>query len=332
MRGSTRPRCRLVATRLDRMPPSAPAELTNAGCSTSSAGRAAKMANCFCTATPARVDSTTAADRTGSDSQMMVRSSASRARNDTTNTAMLSATMVQARVVVTEPRPSSLVARNSAGMVMTSPSVDTVGATRLSMSQPRRTAPSDSSTVAARTTRLASTPPTTEMRARSSTPIALSTPKPTEITLGHHGQEQRQHERERQGGQHVLAQHRLPAERHAERAGVDGGGDPVPEGAEDVAPQPDGGGHHHQQARQVLERAGEGSQHRARHQAGAGVEEQGDQALARRVARSDPRRSTRRRPRSRGRGIQEGSRRAIVAECLCTGSGRPRAAGRTGSP
>ena len=67
--GSTRPRWRLVATLLDRMPPSDPAELTNAGSRTRSAGSAAKIASCFSTARPASVDSTSAAAMTGSDSR-----------------------------------------------------------------------------------------------------------------------------------------------------------------------------------------------------------------------------------------------------------------------
>ena len=289
------------------------------------------MANCFCTATPARVDSTTAADRTGSDSQMMVRSSASRARNDTTNTAMLSATMVQARVVVTEPRPSSLVARNSAGMVMTSPNVDTVGATRLSMSQPRRTAPSDSSTVAARTTRLASTPPATEMRARSSTPIALSTPKPTEITRATTA---RNSDSTNVSDREASTFWPSTDSRRNDTRNV-----PVwmeveirfPKAPKMLPRSPMAAG-------TITSRPGRSSNVPVRDPSTAPatrlVQELKNRAtrLWRAASPVGPRRSTRRRPRSRGRGIQEGSRRAIVAECLCTGSGRPRAAGRTGSP
>ena len=68
-------------------------------------------------------------------------------------------------------------------MVTTSPSVETVGATRLSRSHSRRTAPIDSTTVAASTTRLAIRPPTIEMSTRSRTRIVSATPKAIETNL-----------------------------------------------------------------------------------------------------------------------------------------------------
>ena len=55
----------------------------------------------------------------------------------------------------------------------------------------------------------------------------------------------------------VLAEHGLAPQRPAERAGVDRRRDPVAEGAEDVAPQPDGGRDQHEQARVLCERAGD---------------------------------------------------------------------------
>ncbi len=68
-------------------------------------------------------------------------------------------------------------------MVTTSPSVETVGATRLSRSQSLRTAVTASSTDAPSTTIDARIPPRTLIRTRSSSEIDPSTPKASDTTL-----------------------------------------------------------------------------------------------------------------------------------------------------
>ena len=118
---------------------------------------------------------------------------------------------------------------------MTSPSVDTVGATRLSMSQSRRTAPTDSSTVAARTMKLASRPPRIDTRARSMMPMAFSMPKPTAVIRATTA---RISERMNVSDSDAATFWPSTVSRRndeAEGTGVDRGRDPVAEGAEDVA-------------------------------------------------------------------------------------------------
>ena len=100
-------------------------------------------------------------------------------RSDTTSVVRATSTVSHPSTVVAAEPVTRWLATNSAGIVMTSPSVAVVGATRLSMSQPRRTDSTASTTVAASTMLDASRPPMTEMRVRSRTEMLSGTPNPT---------------------------------------------------------------------------------------------------------------------------------------------------------
>src|SRR5207245_11369245 len=58
--------------------------------------------------------------------------------------------------------------------------------------------------------------------------------------LGHHGEQERHGQSEQQRRLDVLPHEALAAQGEPEDAGVDGGGQPVAHGGEDVAPQADG--------------------------------------------------------------------------------------------
>ena len=120
--------------------------------------------------------------------------------------------------------------------------------------------------------------------------MVLEQPEDHGHGLGEHGQ----HERDRQGegerGQHVLAHDGVAAAGQAEGAGVDGRAQPAAEGAEDVAPHPDGGGHEHQQPRKLLEGAGDGAEGQSGEEVTARGDGEGGQALpGGRCVRSDER-------------------------------------------
>src|SRR5690606_15812253 len=79
--------------------------------------------------------------------------------------------------------------------------------------------------------------------------------------------------------EHVLTQHSGAAEAQLQLTGVDRRRHPVAEGSEDVAPQPDGGGHEQQEARAPLERGGQRAEDGAGGEAGRGVQCERDEAL-----------------------------------------------------
>ena len=140
--------------RLDRIPPRAPAELTNAA-HDQRAGSAAEHSELLLHGDTRQGGQD---DRRGEHRQrpqMISRSSLRRERIAVTNTTTVNATSPTPAPRSRPVAESSFVARNSDGIVITSPSVAVVGDQVVHVPT-RRTAPIDNRTVAPRTIRLAS--------------------------------------------------------------------------------------------------------------------------------------------------------------------------------
>ena len=81
--------------------------------------------------------------------------------------------------------------------------------------------------------------------------------------FGHHTQRHRSHQGQHCCSNDVLAHDRVATGRGPKGASVNGRGETAAEGAEDVAPHADGSRNQHQQARQSLERSGDGREQHA---------------------------------------------------------------------
>ena len=167
-----------------------------------------KISSCFSSATPASIERTPAAVSTGSDSHTMRRSTVPRARHVCARETTVATTSRSVRLGVTYCRPTSCAANHSAGIVSTSPRVETIGATRLSRSQPKRTAPTVRTSVATSTTSEASAPPRTATRTRSPREAGMR-PSATASALAPIARSSDDGERQDHGGGHVLAEDRV---------------------------------------------------------------------------------------------------------------------------
>ena len=121
----------------------------------------------FSTVIPATKSSSPATIRTGIDSRMMARTVSSLLRRPHTAEAAAITASVQATDGVRTATPASSAATTREGRVTTSPATVTMGATTLSRSQPKRTAPAVVAKVKAKTTNAAIRHPSADITTKS---------------------------------------------------------------------------------------------------------------------------------------------------------------------
>ena len=180
---SSRPRWNCVDSRLERMPPSAPAVPRKAGSRIRTASAASRSSSRFSTITPATRSSSAATTNTGTDWRTISRNRSRRVRNAATRDTATAAASSQASTPVRSPAPASRAATTRAGTVAKSPRVPTSGAITLSRSHPKRTEPAARPRVARPTPTEANRPPHAEMTTKSASVIVGLMPNTMAVPL-----------------------------------------------------------------------------------------------------------------------------------------------------
>ena len=170
-------------SRLDTMPPRAPAEARKGGTSASRAGNEMSERTCFSSRRPATRLSSPATTTMGRDSRSTSVSSASPDRSAQVTATAATTTASTVTTSTTTVLVTTRLARYSAGSVTMSPLAVTSGAITLSGSQSRRAAVLASVTVSTASTIDDSRPPSTEMVTYSATEMVSATPKPSATSL-----------------------------------------------------------------------------------------------------------------------------------------------------
>ena len=207
----------MLDRRPDRIPPSAPADDTNAGASTRSAGNACEVGEALLEGDAGHGRERGGGRRApGIDSRTMRRSSGSDVRRPHTSAAdgadrehdaerrRDDGDAEQARGQPQRGQGEHVAEgrHERGGHVVEVPAVADRARARAPAWPPS-------------TTTEPSTPPTIEIVARSSSPIVPSSPSPTAIALATHGGDKRDADGEDAGGEHVLAEHGVAPGRQA---------------------------------------------------------------------------------------------------------------------